>query len=160
MEFINRDFVFPKMRFQIKPDIKNWIWCQQNKFAKHAKYGQVKFAWHDDTIDKFCNQSIQIKKPHNQKINYDNIMVIIDKLTKYAFMIPFKKNQFGFIILDELIKNYGIPTSDKNKFFKSNYWKILMWAIGTKLKMSTIYHPKYFNITSISNRTIGYRFCQ
>ena len=74
---------------------------------------------------------------------------MVDKLTKYALMIPFKKNyktdQFGFILLDRLVKNHGIPasiTSNKNKFFTSNYWKTLMSTIGTKLKMSTAYHPE------------------
>ena len=40
------------------------------------------------------------KNPTTQKV-YDNIMVMVDKLTKYAFMIPFKSNyktnQYGFI---------------------------------------------------------------
>ena len=88
------------------------------------------------------------KNPTTQKV-YDSIMVIINKLMKYVFIIPFKKkyktNQFKFILLNKLIIKIGIPTfitSDKNKFFTSNYWKILMSTIGTKLKMSTIYHPK------------------
>ena len=57
MEFISRDFVFPKMRFQMETYIKNCVLCQQNKSAKHAKYGQIKFApaptlpWHDVTMD-------------------------------------------------------------------------------------------------------------
>ena len=57
VEFISRDFVFPKMRFQMETYIKNCVLCQQNKFAKHARYGQIKFApvptlpWHDMTMD-------------------------------------------------------------------------------------------------------------
>ena len=44
MEFINWDFVFPKTRFQIKAYIKNYMLCQQNKFAKQVNYKQIKFA--------------------------------------------------------------------------------------------------------------------
>ena len=153
VELISRDFVFPKMRSQIKTYIKNYVLCQQNKFAKHARYGQIKFApvptlpWHDMIMD-FVVKLPKSKNPTTQKI-YDSIMVMVDKLTKYILMIPFKEfykiNQFGFILLNSLIKNHGIPVSiisNKNKFFTSNYWKTLISAIGTKLKMSTVYHPK------------------
>ena len=132
MELINRDFVFLKMRFQMETYIKNCVLCQQNKSARHAKYGQIKFApvptlpWHDVTMD-FVVKLPKSKNPTTQEI-YDSIMVMVDKLTKYVLMIPFKiiykANQFGFILLNRLIKDHGIPasiTSDKNIFFISNY---------------------------------------
>ena len=165
VEFINRDFVFPKMRFQMETYIKNCVLCQQNKFAKHARYGQIKFApvptlpWHDVTMD-FVVKLPKSKNPTTQEI-YDSIMVMVDKLTKYVLMIPFKKSyktdQFGFILLDRLVKDHGIPasiTSNKNKFFTSNYWKTLMSAIGTKLKMSTIYHPETDGQTKKINQSM------
>ena len=100
------------------------------------------------------------KNPTTQEI-YDSIMVNVDKLTKYALMIPFKEfyktDQFGFIILNKLIRNHGIPasiTSDRNKFFISNYWKTLISAIGTKLKMSTAYHPETDGQTKKTNQSM------
>ena len=141
------------MRFQVETYIKNCVLCQQSKSAKHARYGQIKFApvptlpWYDVIMD-FVVKLPKSKNPTTQEI-YDSIMVMVDKLTKYALMIPFKKSyktdQFGFILLDRLVKDHGIPasiTSNKNKFFISNYWKTLISAIGTKLKMSTAYHPE------------------
>ena len=75
---------------------------------------------------------------------YDAIMVIVDKLTKYSILIPFKEtykaDQLGFILLDKLVRDHGIPrtiTSDRDKLFTSNYWKTLIGCIGTKLKIST-----------------------
>ena len=105
------------------------------------------------------------KNPTTQEI-YDSIMVMVDRLTKYAFMIPFKKtnykaDQFGFILLNRLIKDHGIPasiTSDKDKFFTSNYWKTLMSAIGTKLKMSTAYHPETDGQTEKINQSMEIYF--
>ena len=59
---------------------------------------------------------------------YDAIMVIVDKLTKYAIIIPFKEKynaeQLAFIILDRLIRDHGIPESmtlDRDKLFTSNF---------------------------------------
>ena len=75
-------------------------------------------------------------------------MVIVDRLTKYAIILPFKEKynaeQLVFLLLDRLIRDHGIPksiTSDRDKLFTSNYWKTLLGMIGTKLQISTAYHP-------------------
>ena len=59
---------------------------------------------------------------------YDLILVIIDKLTKYTEMILFKEPytviELRYILLDKLIKHYGIPAliiSDRDKLFISVY---------------------------------------
>ncbi len=59
---------------------------------------------------------------------YDLIIVIVDKLTKYAIIILYKESynasQLGFILLDRLIRDYSIPeliTSDRDKLFTLNY---------------------------------------
>ena len=92
---------------------------------------------------------------------FDSIMVIVDKLTKYTIMVPFKEsykaNQLAFVLLDRLIRDHGIPTSitsDRDKLFTSNYWKTLIAAIGTKLWMSTAYHPQTDRQTERANQTM------
>ena len=59
---------------------------------------------------------------------YDNILIIIDKLIKYAHLILFKKlyliNQFKYIVLNRLIQYHNISkeiTNDRDKIFISNY---------------------------------------
>ena len=59
---------------------------------------------------------------------FDSIMVIVDKLTKYAVLIPYKETykayQLGFILLDKLIRDHGIPESiilDRDRLFISYY---------------------------------------
>ena len=59
---------------------------------------------------------------------YDTILIIIDKLTKYAHFILYKSTltaeQLGFLVLDRLIKYYGIPRKlilDRDKLFTSAY---------------------------------------
>jgi hypothetical protein len=61
-------------------------------------------------------------------ILYNAILVIVDRFTKYAEMIPFRNDydaqQLGHIILDRLIRYQGIPKSiisDRDKLFTSNY---------------------------------------
>lgn len=94
-------------------------------------------------------------------IVYDAILVIVDRLTKYALMIPFRKDftakQLGHIIVDRLVRNHGIPKtiiSDRDKLFTSNYWTTLMADIGTKRKLSTAYHPETDGQTERTNQTM------
>ena len=92
---------------------------------------------------------------------YDAIMVIVDRLTKYAIMLPFKEKynaeQLVFLLLDRLIRDYSIPksiTSDRDKLFTLNYWKTLLGMIGTKLQISTIYHPQTDRQIERANQTL------
>jgi len=59
---------------------------------------------------------------------FNSIIVIIDKLTKYAILIPYKETykayQLGFVLLDRLIRDHGIPESitlDRDRLFISYY---------------------------------------
>ena len=94
----------------------------------------------------FIVKLLKSKDPVIQE-EYDTILVLVDRLTKLSHLIPFSKKytaeQLGFIILDRLIRYYGILEaliSDRDKLFTSNYWKTLMPLLGTKLKMSTAFH--------------------
>jgi hypothetical protein len=46
-------------------------------------------------------------------VKYNDILVIVDRLTKYAIMIPIQKDiiveKFAYILLDRLFRNHGIP---------------------------------------------------
>ncbi len=59
---------------------------------------------------------------------FNSIIVIVDKLIKYAILIPYKETykayQLGFVLLDRLIRDYSIPesiTSDRDRLFTSHY---------------------------------------
>ena len=59
---------------------------------------------------------------------YNCILVMVDRLTKYAHFIPCSKTitapQLGCLVLDRLIRYHGIPRifiTDRDKLFTSNY---------------------------------------
>ncbi len=92
---------------------------------------------------------------------YDLIIVIIDKLTKYAIIILYKESynasQLGFILLDRLIRDYSIPeliTLNRDKLFILNYQKTLIASIRTKLRISIAYYPQTDRQTKRTNQTI------
>ena len=61
-------------------------------------------------------------------INYDSIIVIVDRLTKYTILILFKKlyiaSQIVYILLDKIVRKYRMPktiTLDRDKLFTLNF---------------------------------------
>ena len=153
MELIRRNYNAPRLRPKVEQYIKEYIKCQQNKSARYKPYRNIQFApvpktpWDDVTID-FITKLLKSKDPTTAEV-YNAIIVIVDRLTKYTIMLPFKEKynakQLAFVLLDRLIRDYGIPkliTSDRDKLFTSNYWKTLLGMIRIKLRMSTVYHPQ------------------
>ncbi|GJZ71454.1 putative reverse transcriptase domain-containing protein [Tanacetum coccineum] len=80
---------------------------------------------------------------------YDAIWVIVDRLTKSAHFLPiredFKTEKLARIYINEIVARHGVPVSiisDRDGRFASHLWQALQKALGTKLNMSTAYHPE------------------
>jgi hypothetical protein len=79
---------------------------------------------------------------------YTVIMVVVDRLTKYAHFVALKHPFSTVSVAKEFVTNvvrlHGIPTfivSDWDKVFISAFWRTLFNLQGTKLCMSSSYHP-------------------
>jgi hypothetical protein len=80
---------------------------------------------------------------------YDSIWVVIDRLTKSAHFIPYRIANSVFELVElyikEIVRLHGIPASiisDRDARFTSHFWQCLHQAMGTKLNLSTAYHPQ------------------
>ncbi|GJS86909.1 reverse transcriptase domain-containing protein [Tanacetum coccineum] len=80
---------------------------------------------------------------------YDAIWVIVDRLTKSAHFLPiredYKTEKLARIYINEIVARHGVPVSiisDRDGRFASHLWQALQEALGTKLHMSTAYHPE------------------
>ena len=80
---------------------------------------------------------------------YDSIWVIIDRLTKSAHFLPiredFKLRKLVHIYLDEIVCRHGVPfsiISDRDARFTARFWESLHKSLGTRLDLSTAYHPQ------------------
>ena len=81
-------------------------------------------------------------------IQYDAILVIVDKLTKYIKFVPFDERynieNLAFIIIDTLIRYHGVPKSitlDRDKLFISKYWSTLIVLLRIKRRLLIVYYP-------------------
>ncbi|KAI3814168.1 hypothetical protein L1987_18915 [Smallanthus sonchifolius] len=79
----------------------------------------------------------------------DSIWVIIDRLTKSAHFLPIREDyrveKLARIYIDEIVSRHGVPLniiSDRDARFTSRFWQSLQTALGTRLDLSTAYHPQ------------------
>lgn len=80
---------------------------------------------------------------------HDSIWVIIDRLSKSAHFIPiseaYKMEKLSQIYINEIVSRHGVPLSiisDRDSRFTSNFWQSLQKALGTRVDLSTAYHPQ------------------
>ncbi|GJU57352.1 putative reverse transcriptase domain-containing protein [Tanacetum coccineum] len=80
---------------------------------------------------------------------HDTIWVIVDRLTKSAYFLPmredYKMERLARLYLNEIVARHGVPISiisDRDSRFTSRFWQSMQEALGTRLDMSTAYHPQ------------------
>jgi len=95
------------------------------------------------------------------------IMVIVDRLTKYAHFcalsLPFKSSTIATAFMETIQKLHGSPkiiVSDRDPIFTRHFWTELFSCLGTKLAHSSSYHPQSIGQTEIVKKFLeGYLRC-
>ena len=80
---------------------------------------------------------------------HDAVWVIVDQLTKsihfLAMWMTFMLEEFCRLYIQEIVRLHGLPVSivsDRDPRFMAHFWKIFQKAMGTRLTMSTAFHPQ------------------
>ena len=88
------------------------------------------------------------KLPKTRK-GHDAVWIIVDRLTKSAHFLPinetYSMSRLAQLYINEIIARHGIPVSivsDRDLRFTSRFWKNLQKELGSRLDMSTAYHPQ------------------
>lgn len=136
----------------MKRDISTYVsrctTCQQVK-ADHRKTAGLLQPleipnWKRDQISMdFINGLPRTRR------GYESIWVIVDRPTKSAHFIPVKTTRtassLAEIYMREVVRLHGILSSnvcDRDPIFTSKFWKAFQDTLGTKLNLSTAYHPQ------------------
>ena len=91
-------------------------------------------------------------------------VVVVDKLSKMMHCFPIIAKEKGSdeanlarLFFDNVVRLHGVPKriiSDRDRRFVSNFWSELWRLLGTKLAMSTSYHPQTDGQTERMNRVL------
>ena len=137
--------------------------CKRSKPSNQKPYGLLNplpvpsQPWESIGID-FVGPLPESK---NRDGIFDSITVVICLLTAMVHLIPSRINynarQIAELMFEEIYKLHGLPKniiSDRDVLFTSVFWGHLHKLIGTKLKMSSAYHPETDGSTERANRTV------
>ena len=85
--------------------------------------------------------------PRTQQ-RHDAVWVIVDRLTKSAHFLAvrmtFALERFCRLYIREIVRLLGVTVSivsDRDPRFTTHFWKSFQKAMGTRLTMSTAFHP-------------------
>jgi hypothetical protein len=97
---------------------------------------------------------------------FNCILVVVDKLSKFAHFIPLKHPYTAIkvaeVFLDNIYKLHGLPQSiisDRDPVFTSKFWQAIFRAIGTQLRLSTTNHPETDGQTECVNQSLECYLC-
>jgi hypothetical protein len=133
--------------------------CQQTKIPAQLPYGLLQplpipaGVWEDISMDFI------VGLPSFQRFTV--IFVVVYRFSKAAHfgMLPtqFTAIQVADLFTKMICKLHGMPksiVSDRDPIFLSKFWQQLFRLSGTKLRMSTAYHPQSDGQTEVVNKAL------
>jgi len=147
------------MHKHVQDYIQHYITCQKTKSETLAPTGLLQplpipyLVWDDISLDFIEG----LPSSHSK----DSIMVVVDRLSKYAHFIvlshPYSAKSIAAKFVENVIKLHGMPKSiisDRDPIFVSKFWQEFFTMSGTKLKLSSAYHPQTDGQTKVVNRCL------
>lgn len=144
---LKNHFLWKGMKVAVENYIKQCTICQHAKHSQHHPSGLLQplpipeGVWMDISMD-FVEGL-----PKSQ--GYTVILVVVDRLTKFAHFVavkhPFTATTIAQLFMDNIVKLHGLPHSivtDRDTIFLSNFWKELFKLYKVNLTLSTAYHPQ------------------
>lgn len=154
-----RIFFWPGLKSDFAAFIKECDICQRNKSEHVRPPGLLQPIAIPAEAWEVISMDFVEGLPKSKGI--DTILVIVDKLTKYCHLVPFSHtytaSKVSNAVIDNVVKLHGIPSAiicDRDSVNMSSFWKELFSAMGTKIKMSTSYHPQTDGQTERVNQCI------
>jgi len=140
-------FFWPSLKKDITEFVATCMTCQRCKHKQVAYLGLLQplaipdHAWEEISMDFV--EGLPKSEGRNA------ILVVVDKLTKFAHFIslthPFTAQEIARVFIDSVAKLHGLPKSiisDQDKILASHFWQELFKNLGVSLHMSSTYYPE------------------
>jgi hypothetical protein len=156
---LRRDFHFPNMKKLVQDFVRACAVCQRYKSEHLHPAGLLlplpmpQGVWTDIALD-FVEA---LPKVRGKSV----ILTVVDRFSKYAHFIPlahpYSAESVAQAFFSEVVWLHGMPqsmVSDRDPVFTSTFWRELMRLMGTKLHMSSAFHPQSDGQSEAANRVI------
>lgn len=145
---LKMNFWWSGMKKHVAEFVATCLTCQKAKIEHQKPAGMLQPLdvpeWKWDSI----SMDFVVALPTTRK-RFDSIWVVVDRLTKTARFIPvkttFNVESLAKVYIAEIVRLHGVPSSivsDRDPKFTSHFWRALHKALGTKLSLSSAYHPQ------------------
>jgi hypothetical protein len=158
-ECIQREYYWPTLLRDVTRYVNSCDSCQRNKPRNHSSYGLLSPLPVPDRNWEQISMDFIVQLPLTDE-GYDALMVVVDRLSKMMHCIPMHTTDtaedVARIYLSEIFRLHGLPrtiVSDRDSKF-ARFWRALHQLFGTKLSISTAYHPQTDGQTERANRTL------
>ena len=129
-------YYWPRMARDIKQYVSTCDICQKAKPRRHGPVGLLRSIPVPERPFEVISMDFIPELPISQ--GYDNILVIVDKLTKYGIFVPCSTKitevETAQLIFKHVICEYGIPRqiiSDRDVRWRGDFWKEICRLLGT-----------------------------
>ena len=152
-----RQYYWSRMKRHVGDFVRRCLTCHQVKAEHQKPAGLLQPLEVAEWKLEHVTMDFVIHFPRTPQ-GHDEVWVIVNCLTKSAHFIAvrmtFTLERFFRLYIQEIVWLHGVPitiVSDRDPRFKAHFWKSFQKAMGTRLTMSTAFHPQ---IDSQSERTI------
>ena len=135
--------------------------CVTSKYSSQQPIGLLQpiplpdRRWQQITIDFITGI------PTTTNYEYDMIMVVVDRLSKYAHFIPCyttcSAKDIAWYYYNNIVRLHGVPEaiiSDRDVRFNNEFWKSLCQQLGTEIRLTSAFHPEADGQTERVNRVL------
>jgi len=161
-QLLRHRYYWPRMRNDIDQYIRNCHDCQRAHVWRDRAPGYLnplpipQHRWQHITMDyKSC--------PKDQ-YGYDNVFVVVDRLSKQAISVPCYKTTdskgMARLFTDRIYRYFGPPdsiVSDRGPQFISEVWGEFCRILGIQISLSTADHPQTDGQTEVMNQYLDQR---
>lgn len=152
-------FYWPTIRQCIGKWIRECSVCQQTKGEHVRSPGLLQplkipqEPWRDIAMDFITG----LPKSRGKEV----IWVVVDRFSRYSHFIalphPITAKSLSLEFFEQIYKLHGLPetiVSDRDSLFLSEFWQNLFKLSGTRLNLSTSYHPQSDGSTERVNQCV------
>ena len=153
-DVIKRKYFWFDMIKKITNYIRICSKCQRMRIHRHKSYDNMiaisskEKQLFDTIIMNFITNMFLVKDFYIEKIS-DSILILINKLTKYATYISITKTldaiDFANLLWREFVCRHEMMRnmiSNRKFLFTSNFWLILCWNQKAKRKLNIVFHSQ------------------
>lgn len=152
-------YYWPRMGPDLKRFVSSCDVCQKSKPKRHSPYGLLQPIPIPGEPFEVVSMDFIPELPESE--GYNNILVIVDKLTKYGTFIPCRTDigeiETARLFFKAIYVPYGMPRqviSDRDSRWSNSFWKTLTTLMGSRRTLTTAHHPQADGQTEVLNQTL------